>query len=145
MTKRDHTGPAAGFAERLIDARTAAGLSVSQLVEGARVPQPTIWNWEAGKRGKGSLSTALVGRVAQCLSVRVEWLLYGTGPQRIGDEQASDEYHRRAAAIALARTDGVREEAVAYVLGLRGARYAQLTAAQWLTLIRAHEATLEDA
>ncbi len=69
------------FAERLIAAMTAAGLSQGQLAERVGLSQPAIQKMTSGKTN-GSRKMVELSRA---LSVRPEWLSAGSGPMRHED------------------------------------------------------------
>ncbi|CAH3289529.1 HTH-type transcriptional regulator PrtR [Citrobacter freundii] len=69
------------FAERLIAAMTAAGLSQGQLAERVGLSQPAIQKMTSGKTN-GSRKMVELSRA---LSVRPEWLSAGSGPMRNED------------------------------------------------------------
>ncbi|HCT3344526.1 TPA: helix-turn-helix transcriptional regulator [Citrobacter koseri] len=69
------------FAERLIAAMTATGLSQGQLAERVGLSQPAIQKMTSGKTN-GSRKMVELSRA---LSVRPEWLSAGSGPMRHED------------------------------------------------------------
>ena len=69
------------FAERLIAAMSAAGLSQGQLAERVGLSQPAIQKMTSGKTN-GSRKMVELSRA---LSVRPEWLSDGSGPMRNED------------------------------------------------------------
>jgi transcriptional regulator with XRE-family HTH domain len=145
MPPRKQPVVTAGWGARLFEQRTLLGLTQDDLAEACGVHQTTVGKWELGTRGLRGISPESLCCVAERLGVRVPWLLTGRGPRLItGDDATADQYPRRVAAIAFVRADCVDERSVEHAQALDGPAYARMTAQQWVTLIRAHESTLED-
>lgn len=70
------------LAERVSFARRRAGLTQAQLAKRAGVTRAGAGQWETGVTQ--SLSADVAIKVASALGVRIEWLVYGSGPLEEG-------------------------------------------------------------
>lgn len=82
------------FGQRLYDARTAAGLSQTELAKRIGLTQGTIGELEVV--GSGSSKTT---ELALTCGVRIEWLASGTGPMRDTTPKISKEVLALAVSI----------------------------------------------
>jgi len=64
------------FAQRIQQARERIGWSQADLARHMHVTQPTVSNWEAGRK---SPRVQIMGRLANLLGVAFEWLSTGRG------------------------------------------------------------------
>ena len=72
-----------GFIERLVELRTAAGLTRVEAEDLAGTGQSTFSKWE---KGVGFPRASSIEKIAEAFDVEAKWLLTGEGPkQRIGD------------------------------------------------------------
>lgn len=86
-----------GFGGRLKAAMLAAGLSTAaQLAERCGAPRSTVDRWLA--MDEADLSAKRLHAVAECLHVRMRWLVSGVG---VSGWQPEDEAHVEAALVIL--------------------------------------------
>ena len=75
------------MADRIRGARTAAGLSQTQLAQQTGVKRSAVAQWE--RRGGTHPSVSHLARIAVVTQVRFEWLATGRGCGRADDEELS--------------------------------------------------------
>jgi len=86
------TTPAASIGERIRQARKAGGLNQSDLAERVGVTQPAVANWESGVHDPRRL---MLAKLAEALSVPMEWLAEGARSATERDKHAAAAYLRR--------------------------------------------------
>jgi len=88
----------------------------------------------------------VVMHACAALNIDPRWLLLGQGPMFLGSSSAEDVYPERAAAVACARLDGIRPDAIEIIATLKRSTAAgvpPLTWRQWLSRIEAVEENLD--
>jgi transcriptional regulator with XRE-family HTH domain len=93
MPKLTHSNPV-GIGARVHTARKDSGLNQIELAKKAGIRQSTLSELETS--GQKSVAADVAFLIAKTCGVRLEWLLFGTGPQRdagpIGYAQILDDW-----------------------------------------------------
>lgn len=92
MPKLTHSNPV-GIGARVKTARKDAGLTQTELAKKAEIRQSTLSELETA--GQKSVAADVAFLIAKACGVRLEWLLFGTGPQQeavVGYSQILDDW-----------------------------------------------------
>lgn len=125
------------------------GVRLEEVRRRLKITQKQV-NDALGKKSLGYASRLLrsereplvgvVMHACAALNIDPRWLLLGEGPMFLGSSSAEDVYPERAAAIACARLDGIRPDAIAIIATLKRSTapgVPPLTWRQWLSRIEA--------
>lgn len=119
------------FGKRILDACAEEGRSPTSAERDARIPKGYLSRMIYGTRGVRALNTEYAQALARVLHVNFEWLVTGEGPMRRGGRGTTPAEQ----AIAFARAQGAREDAIRAAWTRHKDREAEMTAWDWVDAI----------
>ena len=130
--------PGTPLGKRLLEAIVDEGWAVKNLEDDLAISAGHLGRIIRGERWRETVDLELAQRLAKRLHVNFAWLVIGEGPKKRGGREPTPA----ETAIAFARKNGVREDAVQIAWERNKDREAEMTELDWVLAINGEAAKL---
>jgi transcriptional regulator with XRE-family HTH domain len=135
---KDVIVPGSEIGHRLLSVIYEAGRTVNSVEEQLKLSRGHLGRIIRGQRWKGTVDTELARRLADALRIKVEWLLYGTGPKCAEEREPTDAEK----VFAFCRSTNTREDAIQQAWERNKDRASEMSVTDWLLAVNAEAVRL---